>query len=91
MNRRSGLHPPGRCFAAFEGAAASKAIQGAGCRSTPSAESSVAGQVAVTGDAAAPTGCPRASWQHGAPSLASATVADKAGGDHTTIFPAEGG
>ena len=32
-----------------------------------------------------------ASWQHGAPSLASATVADKAGVDHTTIFPAEGG
>ena len=32
-----------------------------------------------------------ASWQHGAPSLASATVADKAGVDHTTIFPTEGG
>ena len=34
----------GRCFAACEGAAASKAIQGAGCRSTPSAESSAAGR-----------------------------------------------
>ena len=34
----------GRCFAAFEGAATSKAIQGAGCRSTPSAKSSAAGR-----------------------------------------------
>ena len=34
----------GRCFAAFEGAAASKAIQGAGCRSTPSAVSFAAGR-----------------------------------------------
>ena len=32
-----------------------------------------------------------ARWQHGAPSLASATVADKAGVDHTTIFPPKGG
>ena len=102
-----------------------KAIQGAGCRSTPSVESSAAARplpasragcpVTVSGLAARnrwPPAGPRlsrcrrraggshrrcratmhgASWQHGAPSLASATVADKAGVDHTTIFPAEGG
>ena len=99
--------------------------RGAGCRSTPSAESSAAGRprsasragysVTVSELAARnrwPPAGPRlsrcrrraggshrrcratmhgASWQHGAPSLASATVADKAGVDHTTIFPADGG
>ena len=97
----------------------------AGCRSTPSAESSAAGRprsasragypVTVSALAARnrwPPAGPRlsrcrrraggshrrcratmhgASWQHGAPSLASATVADKAGVDHTTIFPPKGG
>ena len=115
----------GRCFAACEGAAASKAIQGAGCRSTPSAESSAAAlplpasragyPVTVSGlggrNRWPPAGprlsrCRRraggshrrcratmhgASWQHGAPSLASATLADKAGVDYTTIFPPKGG
>ena len=113
----------GRCFAAFEGAAASNAIQGAGCRSTPSAESSAAGRPLSASRAGYPvtvsalggrnrwqpagrnrwqpagprlSRCRRraggshrrcratmhgASWQHGAPSLASATVADKAGVD----------
>ena len=111
-----GLRQPatrtGRCFAAFEGAAASKAIQGAGCQSTPSAESSAAGRPRPASRAGYPvtvselvarnrwqpagprlSRCRRraggshrrcraimhgASWQHGAPSLASATVADKA-------------
>ena len=102
----------GRCFAAFEGAATSKAIQGAGCQSTPSAVSSAAGRplsasragypVTVSGLGARnrwqPAGprlsrCRRraggsrrrcratmhgASWLHGAPWPASATVADKA-------------
>ena len=34
---------------------------------------------------------PASSWQHGAPSLASATVADKAGGRLHHHLPAEGG
>ena len=98
--------------AAFEGAATSKAIQGAGCQSTPSAESSAAGRPLSASRAGYPvtvselvarnrwqpagprlSRCRRraggsrrrcratmheASWQHGAPWPASATVADKA-------------
>ena len=115
----------GMRFSEVDTAAASKAIQGAGCRPTPSAESSAAGRPRSASRAGYPvtvselvarnrwppagprlSRCRRraggshrrcratmhgASWQHGAPSLASATVADKAGVDHTTIFPPKGG